>query len=730
MKKTRNALIMSVFSLLLCISTLLSTTFAWLTDLEASTGNVVQSGNLKAEMYWSDDLNDWEIANGRAMFAHDSWEPGYTDVKYIKIRNAGSLSIKWRISIDAKNELTELANVISVYYVNPVTEAITSLDGMTSAGTLSSVVENRETTYGTLLPEGVVTPGYDTYETVIAIALKMDDFVDTKYQNMSIGEGFEIELVATQLAYEEDSFGDQYDADASHLVTNTYDLRTALANGGLITLGDDIVTDANFLAVPEGVNAVLDLNGYNIDCKANISSNEFVNQIGFDIAENATLTVQGNGKITMTTTGTDIGDEYMSCLFLVRGGNLTLNDGVTVQNKEGVLTNGFVIDVDSDYSATYNVSTFSLLSNTSSAKESVINLNGVTILSYFCAVRIRSSEAVGEDAVNVTVYADNCIITSLWNDPTGETEGHAIWLEASSEANEAECFVFINNCTVEGTVKDELAETGKSNGIYQDGDIYSEIVDANTITVRSNAELKSALVKANNGKTIVLAAGEYTLPQLTETKSSKRVQDITIIGTKYATVNGMDSYKTNNFYGFTFKNITFTGDVKAVFSLNCVFDGCTFLSSGITNQSKVYNSGTLTVVNCKFYDSIETGSLWFQDSTGKVIVENCEFDNAYLAFGKSMNVSINNCTFTNDLSFVVFGKVTVENCSFDESCVIGPSASAIVDAVITLNNCTVNGGKNVKDICYFKGNNNNVLMQFVIDGITYTTDQVNQNIAN
>ena len=46
MKKTRNALIISVFSLLLCISTLLSTTFAWLTDLETSSGNVVQSGNL------------------------------------------------------------------------------------------------------------------------------------------------------------------------------------------------------------------------------------------------------------------------------------------------------------------------------------------------------------------------------------------------------------------------------------------------------------------------------------------------------------------------------------------------------------------------------------------------------------------------------------------------------------------------------------------------------------
>ncbi len=727
MKKTRNALIMSVFSLLLCISTLLSTTFAWLTDLETSSGNVVQSGNLKAEMYWSDDLNNWELANGRAMFAHDSWEPGYTDVKYVKIRNAGSLSIKWRISIDAKNELTELANIIDVYYVNPVTEAITSLDGMTSAGTLSSVVENRETTSGTLLPEGVVTDGYDTYETVIAIALKMNDFVDTKYQNMSIGEGFEIELVATQLAYEDDSFDNLYDDDASHLVTNTYDLREALANGGLITLGDDIVTDANYLAVPAGVNAVLDLNGYDIDFKAHISNNELVNQIGFDIAENATLTVQGNGKITMTTTGIDISDEYMSCLFLVRGGNLTLNDGITVQNKEGVLTNGFVIDVDPDYSATYNVSTFSLLSNTSSAKESVINLNGVTILSYFCAVRVRSSEAVGEDAVNVTVYADDCTITSFWNDPTGETEGHAILLEASSVTNEAECFVFINNCTVEGTVKDELAQTGKSNGIYQDGDIYSEIVDANTITVRSSAELKSALVKANNGKTIVLAAGEYTLPQLSNTN----VKNVTIIGTKYATVSGMDVYKTNNFYGFTFKNITFTGDVKAVFSSNCVFDGCTFLSSGITRQSKVQDTATLTVVNCKFYDATsDIGALWFDGKAGKVIVESCEFSNSHIAFGKSMNVSINNCSFVNGLSFVVFGKVLFENCNFDESCVIGPASYAAVDVIITLNNCTVNGGESVKDICYFHGNNNNVLMQFVIDGITYTTDQVNQNIAN
>ncbi|MBR2977294.1 MAG: SipW-dependent-type signal peptide-containing protein, partial [Oscillospiraceae bacterium] len=49
-KNTRRALHTSLLSLLLCVSMLLGTTFAWFTDSVASTGNIIKSGTLDVEM--------------------------------------------------------------------------------------------------------------------------------------------------------------------------------------------------------------------------------------------------------------------------------------------------------------------------------------------------------------------------------------------------------------------------------------------------------------------------------------------------------------------------------------------------------------------------------------------------------------------------------------------------------------------------------------------------------
>ena len=57
MKKTLKSLVISVTSLLLCFVMLLGTTFAWFTDEVKSGNNVIQTGNLDIEMYWTKDLN-------------------------------------------------------------------------------------------------------------------------------------------------------------------------------------------------------------------------------------------------------------------------------------------------------------------------------------------------------------------------------------------------------------------------------------------------------------------------------------------------------------------------------------------------------------------------------------------------------------------------------------------------------------------------------------------------
>ena len=94
---TRSALFTSVISMLMCISMMVGTTFAWFTDSVTSSGNIIKSGTLDVEMYWADGKEDpagatWKDASAGAIFNSTLWEPGYTEVRHIKIENKGTLA--------------------------------------------------------------------------------------------------------------------------------------------------------------------------------------------------------------------------------------------------------------------------------------------------------------------------------------------------------------------------------------------------------------------------------------------------------------------------------------------------------------------------------------------------------------------------------------------------------------------------------------------------------------
>ena len=65
---TKRALLMSVLSLLLCVSMFIGTTFAWFTDSVTSASNIIKSGSLDVEMTWSNDNASWKDASAGAIF--------------------------------------------------------------------------------------------------------------------------------------------------------------------------------------------------------------------------------------------------------------------------------------------------------------------------------------------------------------------------------------------------------------------------------------------------------------------------------------------------------------------------------------------------------------------------------------------------------------------------------------------------------------------------------------
>ena len=214
-KNTKKALLFSAISLLVCFSMLMGTTFAWFTDSVTSSGNIIKTGTLDVEMYWAMGTEDptgvsWADASEGAIFDYDNWEPGYVAVRHIKIANVGSLDLKYQLNIVANGDVSELADVLDVYFIDPAT-AITDRAALTDEnklGTLSEVLVGLEA--GAI--GGNVLKAYKSVE--VTIALKMQESAGNEYQDKSIGASFAIQLLATQAASEKDDLGNDYDADA------------------------------------------------------------------------------------------------------------------------------------------------------------------------------------------------------------------------------------------------------------------------------------------------------------------------------------------------------------------------------------------------------------------------------------------------------------------------------------------------------------------------------------
>jgi len=265
LKATKRALISSVIALFLCFSMLLGTTFAWFTDSVTSSGNIIQSGTLDVTMEWADgtkaipaeDSADWKDASAGAIFKSSLWEPGYVEVRHIKIANEGTLALKYQVSVIPNGTVSDLTDVIDVYYVDPAVQVAdrAALSDSYKIGTLTQVLANLGTTaYGELLAGDKDT---------VTLAFKMQETAGNEYQGKSIGSDFAIRLLATQLAYEEDSFDDQYDAAATYLNKDANGNYVISSVSELLYLAQEVNSGNSYKNESFVLTADIDLGGMN-----------------------------------------------------------------------------------------------------------------------------------------------------------------------------------------------------------------------------------------------------------------------------------------------------------------------------------------------------------------------------------------------------------------------------------------------------------------------------------
>jgi len=468
---TKKALVSSLLALTLSSSMLVGTTFAWFTDSVTSTGNKIVAGTLKVDLELLDKNGSWNsIKESKApIFNYDNWEPGYTDVKVLKVENEGTLALKWKAKFVSDEELSALANVIDVY-VNPSETALAYPtdfaeveSSYTHVGTVADFVNTiGETTYGTLKADGET--GDEAY---LGIALKMQESAGNEYQNMSLGD-FDIQIVATQLAYEEDSFGPNYDEIA--LVSSAKELTDAITAGKDVMLTSDIDCDVNgkAMTIASDADVLIDLNGNDIVGTTTVTG---ASQILFEVK--GELTVVGDGTVALyDKSGASFNNAYENATIYVNGGVANLNEGTILTISDGAAMAYAADAVGGD---------------------SVINVNGATLYSSY--IGIRSFPTVS-NKTNTINYNSGVVY--------GAKNGYDIWTQEGSGSS------VVN---IAGGIT--YTSTDEWGGMYY--------IESTEVLVSTKAGLTEAIA---NGGTVVLADDVFVDSTLTIPKNKEVVLDL------------------------------------------------------------------------------------------------------------------------------------------------------------------------------------------------------------
>ena len=225
-KSTKRALISSALAILMCAAMLIGTTFAWFTDTASTAVNKIQAGNLDVKLMYSTDMVTWKEATDQTKLFEDSalWEPGYTQVVYLKVVNAGNLALKYEAGFSKNYTSNRGKNKNGDWY---------RVDNYLKIGIAETETkfENREAVWSaiaatekTLAKDIMLTDGWITLKAgesskPFAVAIYMPTSVGNEANasrlRPSSVSGLGIEVRATQATVESDSFGTDYDANTA-----------------------------------------------------------------------------------------------------------------------------------------------------------------------------------------------------------------------------------------------------------------------------------------------------------------------------------------------------------------------------------------------------------------------------------------------------------------------------------------------------------------------------------
>ena len=330
-RATKRALLTSVMALVMCVVMLVGTTFAWFTDTASTGVNKIQAGNLDIEVEYRTTAGvDWKtLDNATDLFgaADTRFEPGHTRVVELKIKNAGNLALKYKIGMNVVSEQPGTNKAGDPYKLsNYLKVATTGIQQYNPADQISSLMErlifqkgdfgmwtardfaNFELEYTSNGSVHVLQPGAAQ---ILGIKVYMPESVGNEANAISTEKAASIEfglnILATQYTTESDSYGTQYDKDATYPVVDAAALAASVA---------DLATEGNKNVI---VSVAQDMN----------------NIAGIKTAKGNTLAMDLNGKTLGVSTGTGSPNTTTNGMQLLQGSTVTLKNGTYKANQGG-----------------------------------------------------------------------------------------------------------------------------------------------------------------------------------------------------------------------------------------------------------------------------------------------------------------------------------------------------------------------------------------------------------
>ena len=478
-RATKRALLTSVMALVMCVVMLVGTTFAWFTDTASTGVNKIQAGNLDVELeYKNSGTAVFTKADKNTKVFKDGalWEPGHVEYVVLKVSNAGSLALKYKLGINIANEVGstnvldnefKLSDYIKFGVINGEPNNLSDRDKLVAEAEESGSVAALNAGY---TKEDHLLKGEDKVVTLVVwMPTTVGNEANHKTEVTAPSIDLGISVAATQLNSEVDSFGPDYDKFADYPevqpVTTADKLQEALASadidGKTIKLYDDIETEGLQL---NGKNVAFDLNGKSLNtAKLEVNNSTVVFADSSDNSEGKLETDDSYGVINAVNSNVTIESGRFVSSYNKAGSSGYANV-IQVRNSELTINGGYFENTNDVGSYNYLIKAPSY----SNTERTTITINGGT----FVSNRDYGYIVTGDSDANVDVVI---------NGGEFKTTGRNSYLTNVKGS------VVVNNCTFTATGNNTVFNIPEDSTVTVKGGTFS--VNENSYTDPSLAGL-------------------------------------------------------------------------------------------------------------------------------------------------------------------------------------------------------------------------------------------------